>query len=433
MMIELLLATIAIYFSGLGAQILLFNSKKVKLLNFEEIFGLGFGMTGLFFIIFSILSIKFFPFLFSILTMIFFFGVMRLRKATWERIKIKECLSKLRELSPFYCFLVVVFFLFFLSLFFQAFSLPAWGYDAYALWLARARAFFIDREINLVNINTYWPPEHPPLWSFLISWFYLYLNQANELASRFLPLLFYLLMPLVFLRHSQENKYLKLIFIFFLMILPHLLDHIVDPLFAGNADLFLSFYFLLAVAAIDRKEYAKAGLFLSLGAWVKSEATPAVLTFVFLMMVLKIKNKLKPLIFALLPLIFLFGIKFWLGISSRYFSFNFNTSFSYFWYDLMAFREEMRNLPHWHLLWWLFLFIGILSGKRLLRQKNLLFAYLIIIFQLLSYFLIFLMTPENQAGHLASALFRLLLHLAPASLFLTFIQTSALLKEGKDA
>jgi hypothetical protein len=321
-----------------------------------------------------------------------------------------------------------VFLIFFASIAIKTFSCPVWGYDAYAIWLARAKAFFIDQGITVKNLKYFWPAEHPLMWSTTAYWLFVFLNKADFLIVRILPLFFYCLIIFSFWRQIRGNKLLKLVFALFLMTIPQLIDNVTNSLIAGNADLFTAFYIFLAILSLINSRYAKAGLFLALGSLIKSDATPMILLFVISYLFLVNKKRIKPIVLAILPVVLLFVSKKMLGIGSRYLGFqSLNFTFPYVFYDLMAFREEFRNIAYWNLLWWLYFFSLIACFKTIIKKKNYLFANLLVIFQLGVYFFIFLITPEDQAGHIASALFRLLLQLAPAVLFLTFIQVKELM------
>lgn len=416
MITSILLSIVCFYILGLALQILLLNPKKIIFLSLGEIFGLGFAGAGLVMMICSLLLIKFSSNIFILSTFIFFILIF-----LWRKPLIK--ISHINKLTLWDWLFITLIIIFMIDIFLKTFSYPIWGCDAYTIWLARGRAFFIDKAINIENLKRFWPSEHPPLWSMVIGWSYVFFLEPNEVLIRYLPLLFYFLIIFEFITNLKINKIVKYIVILILITLPQLTANVVDFSLAGNADLFLSFYFFMGILAIYKKQFTKAGLFFALGSWVKSDGTPAVLIFIFFMIIFNFKNKLKPIIYAILPVIVLFAAKYWLGISSRYFQHLYERPYGdYLWYDLMAFREEMRKISNWSGLWWLFTFILIVKRKFIFQKKEVLFCYLMILFQIISYVLIFLITPENQAGHIASAIYRLLLHVAPAALFITAAQ-----------
>lgn len=411
-MIYLLIAVASFYILGLSLKIYFYRDKNINLDDFGEIFALGFGLSALLMIGFSILGWKF-------SRELFIFSVIPIFLLAYFWKKPNLVFPRLLPLSWLTSVTIILISLFILGIILKIFSQPIWGCDAYTLWLARARAFFIDKQINKDNLIRFWPAEHPPLWSLVIAWTYIIMDEANELLIRTLPLLFYILIVISFNKYLITGRWYKFLCLVILVTLPQLTLNVVDYSLAGNADLFLSFYFFIAISAILRKNFALAGLFFALGAWVKSDGTPAPLIYAILLFFLYSPKKLLPMLITFFPVVILFMAKYWLGISSRYFyHISARPYLDYLWYDLMAFREEMRSITNWHLLWWVFFFILVAKFKRILKHKELLLAYGVLLGQITSYGLIFLITPENQAGHIASAIYRLLLHVAPAALFL---------------
>jgi len=414
--INLILAIISFYFLGVSLEIILF-SKKVDLLDLGNIFGLGFGGAFTLVVVFSSLGKKLGSFgaLGCLgITLLMFFIALVFKRPTFKKVDFK----KPRRIDIILVFLLL---LFLGPIFFKTFSAPIWGYDAYAIWLARARAFFVDGGIDINNLKYFFPPEHPPMWSVICYWLFIFIGRIDFLAVRILPLLFYLLIIYSFYYKTKGKSMLKIIFFFFLLTIPQMIENVVNPLLAGNADLFAAFYVFLAVVNLLDKQWTKTGLFLGLASMVKSDVTPMLMLFVVGYWLLISKKKIKPIVTALLPLILLFIAKKALGISSRYLGFeNIKLGMDYIFYDLMAFREEVRNIGNWNLVWWMYILGLFCFAKEIFKDRKILFANLLIIGQFLSYFLIFLITPENQAGQIATALFRLFLHLAPASMLIVY-------------
>lgn len=430
---SILIALLSFFQTGLIIDFYLLQKRKL-VFSLPKFFGLGIGFVGILQLLISLLNISinqnfvFSLFLFLCLPFIFDRSLTRqLNKIIAENTKNFYKLSLLKKVS------LILLFLILLSFWIQTFSHTVWGYDAHTFWLSKASAFFIDGQITRKNLFLYYPYDHPLLWPLTITWLYHFINQANEFYFQVIPFTIFICLVLVFYKNiDKSNLWTRLFWTIILFFTPFLLDNIVLAEYVGNADLLVAFYFLLAIIYLTKEKFIYTALFLFFASFAKNDSIPAVLCFLlfFPIFFAKCKKKKKNFFIPWLCLLFLFGgYSLWkinFGLKSRYSESIRNTYFAqrpffeYMWYTANAFREEFRQIYRWGIGWWIIILGLIINLKKIVKNKMLFFASAIIFIQFLSFFVVYYITPEDQASHIASSIFRLLLQLYPALLFLAY-------------
>lgn len=306
------------------------------------------------------------------------------------------------------------------------FSHTIWGSDAYVFWLAKASAFFQDGLISRENLFLYWPYDHPLLWPLTATWTYHFLGKVDEYYFQAIPFVLYGGLGVAFFQGISGGTGRRTLWTMLLILSPFVYHNVLAGEYAGNADLLVSFYLLLGVVFLVKREIWLGGLFLFFASFAKNDALPAVVGFLVLTPL--VRRQFRKTWFrswmgiaGLLVGHWLWKVHF--GLSSRYIA-----NFSQFlgersllenlWYTANAFREELRQIPRWGLGWWLILFVFAARFKYFLKKPNLLLVLGVLLFQVAGYGAVYYLTPEDQASQIATSIHRLVLQLYPASLYL---------------
>jgi len=421
--INLILTIIAVFSffqAGLLIDFYFFQKRKLKF-NFPKFLGLGIGSIGFFQLIAGLLQIPinqtFVYGLFLLLGLPFLFD-RELIKAVKQGLVLKRQMS----FNQFKPLLSLTFTLFLFSLVVITFSHTIWGSDAYSFWLAKASAFYRDGMITKENVHIYWPYDHPLLWPLTATWFYHFLGGINEFFFQIIPLVVFIGIILVFYQ-AGRSSWQKFIWAGIALLTPFLWANVAGAEYAGNADLLLSFFLLLAVSSILKKELIYSAWFLFFAVLTKNDALPAALGFVFILpFLIKGREKIKSWLWCLGLVIASLLWKTDYDLSSRYLqqpgAFFAKPIGEYMWYTAHAFREEFRQIYRWGIGWWVIFFIILINLKRLFKNRALLLGFSLVICQFLGYFIVYYLTPEDQASQIATSIYRLVLQVYPASLLL---------------
>ena len=170
---------------------------------------------------------------------------------------------------------------------------------------------------------------------------------------------------------------------------------------------------------------------LMVAAFTKNDALPALIAFIALLPIftrnLIAKSDLK-LAFTI-ALSFLFAnlfLKYYYQLGSRYLNQDFSQIisqkpiFKYNLYTAHAFREQFRQIQIWGLGWWIIGLFYVIKIKSLIINRLLLFAIVLIVIQILGYFLVFYVSKEDQASQIATSISRILLQIYPSGLLIAY-------------
>ena len=419
---------------GVLAQFYLGKAKNLNF-SFSTLFALGLGTLCIIFYLSGLLQIHLTRALVMITAFAFslpFFLDARLKIQTLRNIDIY--IQGLRKSSKIF---LIIFTAFLVILFIFTFSKAIWGYDAYERWLAKGRTFWVDGGITKENAKIYDPADDHNLWPFAVSWFYYINGSSDEIWVRVIPFIAFLSIIFEFKKHINVTNWdiKKYSWLLILVFTPFLWQTVSQENYSGNADIFVSLFFLLSIGAIIRKEFLFSALFLGFAAFTKNDALPTLIVFIILLPIftrnLIAKSDLK-LAFTV-ALSFLFAnlfLKYYYQLNSRYLNQDFSQIisqkpiFKYNLYTAHAFREQFRQIQIWGLGWWIVAFVYMTKMKALLTNRLLLFATIIMIIQILSYSIVFYISKEDQASQITTSISRVLLQVYPSSLLIAYYLVS---------
>lgn len=328
-----------------------------------------------------------------------------------------------------------------------AISQPISGWDAWAIWLFAAKAFFVSGGLpSGAFFSTAAPhPDYPLLTPLAVAWHYICLGRVDDqLAKIVFPLSFLAFLGIFWHTLAREtNRDYGAFFTALLSLTPVVVMHAgglgSSYDYVGYADLTLSLYFLGAAAYLYA--YQKDGrpvwlvlsaLFLGMGAWTKNEG----LTYAAvgsLLFVLSAKQWRLAAIGIGLVAGFVFP---WLL---------FKTSLSLAndvvghvrWLGLSAYLDRLPLIlgSAWRsmaggsfgLLWAVFVLSSVLNWRKMLTTPVRSGAILVGT-QLLIYLGVYLVTPRDLEWHLGTSIDRVLLHVAPLALWVTALNVYQLVE-----
>lgn len=388
-------------------------------------FGLGIGLQALELIIYSLFSIPWKPaFLMTPWVLLIFFTVVR------SRIQIKLQLSR-RSFHLRQKFLISTIVTLLLFVAFEAQLHPLYSWDGYAIWLFKAKVFYIDGKIDRSH-TYYMQNSYPYTLPLAITFIYSILGHVDDKSVLLFFFIFYAAISGLLFSSLQKplglTKALLVTFLF--MSIQNVIRH-GGRWEAGYADLALGYYFFSCI--LLTKYYIKYKNIRSL-----------VFLSVFIGITLVIKNEaISFTVFLVLPL-FLFAIFMKKYFHSVILSLSFipqllwtiykNTHhfFPNYLFDKTSFHpdriitiifymlKEAVNIERWNFLWIVFCFSFLLF----LYQRKIFFSvfiFALIFLQLITYIVIFMVSPYPPAVHITSIMDRLFLHLAPLALYVIAI------------
>ena len=415
-----LLAIISFLQAGLVADYYLLRGKP-SWSNLPIYFGLGIGLVGFCQIIAGLVGIRLSQ------TSVLSASLLVFTPYLLER-KLRLFIASASKITLPHSFLILLPFFFIIGS--LAFAHIIWGYDAYAFWLSKARAFWVDGLITRENLYAFWPWDQPILWPMQATWFYHILGRADGFWVQFIPLsvlvmLIFWFAVLVF----KEKKKWRHLWLFLLLLTPFLWGQLAFAEYAGNADLLVSFFLLLAVSSIIGRKTIYAAIFLGLAFYSKNDALPALAGFIFFLPLVGKNGKTRFPASWWLAVFFLgshLAWKYYFGLSNRYLGQNLiaiareRPILPYIWYTLHAFREEFRQINHWGAGWWLIIFTLVLKWRVFLKDYLLRLGLILVGAQFLGYVWAYYVTVENPASQISTSIFRLALQIYPALVFLAY-------------
>lgn len=388
-------------------------------------FGLGVGFNALELAVYSLFSIPWKPaFLLAPQLIIIFAGLLGKTK------EVQFHVSKLpfTRIQTFLLCLIAVLLLF---VGFEAQLRPLYAWDGYAIWLFKAKVFFLDGKID--SSHTYYlQNSYPYTLPLAIAYIYAFIGYIDDRSILLFFFLFYAATSgLLFysLRDSVGVTKALLATVLFMSI-QNVMRH-GGRWEAGYADLALGYYFFSCIILL--KTYLKRknvrtffflSLFIAITSIVKDESIPFVTAVgLFLFISTLVSKKYIHTIFLIgsyIPLIVWTMYK----NTHRFFpnylfdrtSLHPQRIFEIFWYI----AKEVVNIERWNFLWIFFILSFVLFLAK--HKKNFpLFVFAIIFFQLATYMLIFIISPYPPSVHIPSVMDRLFLHLTPPAVYISAI------------
>lgn len=320
------------------------------------------------------------------------------------------------------------------------------GWDGVAIWFYKAKVFFIEGKVHLSFLTNnslkldqkgvseaYFHPDYPLLVPLVTSWVFLMVGKVNIFYGKTLWLLFFgsLVVLFAWVVKNLINQKVSLFFTFLLLTPAVLFDHL-GRKYAGYADLPLAAYFMGAVSfwmmwlkTKERKFAVIAFILASFAALTKNEGVAFLVGMTLLSFFLAIGHRKKlPALAMTTPFVLLspwFWFKFQHGITSYLFINGVNFHLERAVRVLTGFLKEMLNVAHFNILWLVVIFSVLVFYLYRWHDRLTRPLLALILWQIASYFFIFLITPLEVEKHLASSLDRLLFQIMPLALLLVAI------------
>lgn len=323
----------------------------------------------------------------------------------------------------------------------QAISRPIVGWDAWAIWFLKAKAFFVSGGLPSTHFfsTEYLHPDYPLLTPLVVTWHYLCLGRVDDqIAKIVFPLSLLALLVMFGYTLAQETRrdYAAVVTAL-LSLTPFVVMHAggIDLErawgdYVGYADLTLAVYFWGGAAFLYLYERHRdltwallAALFLGMGAWTKNEGlTYAAMGGVLLIVSMRswryalaavglISMFVLPWIAfkASLPLgNDIVGQARWLGLGNHLDRVP----------TIMAYAWRSVSGGGFGLLWFAFALGSVLNWRRML-DAPLRSCMLLIGGQLVIYVFVYMITPRDLSWHLGTSIDRVFLHVAPIALWVT--------------
>jgi len=423
-------ATFSILELGVLVQFYLQKAKNINF-SFPRLFALGLGAICIIFYTFGLLQIHLTRTLTVIIALAFslpFFLDPRLKRQSSRNLNLY--IQGFRKSSKIFLSLLTVFLV---ILFMFTFSRAVWGYDAYERWLAKGRTFWVDGGITRENAKIYDPADDHNLWPFAVSWIYYINGNSEEIWIRLIPFTAFLAIIFEFKKHIKVTNWdiKKYSWLLILVFTPFLWQTVSQENYSGNADIFVSLFLLLSIGTIIRKEFLFSALFLGFAAFTKNDAIPALIAFIVFLPIfarnLISQSDLKLAFTVALSFLFAnLSLKYYYQLDSRYLNQDLfqvisqKPIFKHNLYTAHAFREQFRQIQIWGLGWWIVAWTYVTKMKALITDRLLLFAIVLIMTQVLSYFLVIYLSKEDQASQITTSISRALLQIYPSSLLIAY-------------
>lgn len=398
-------------------------SKRIFTNKLPEYFGLGLGSVAIFGMaaaVFGIPITRVVVILFSLMSVAFLLFQRKFlrtfKKAIFRRIDIT---------------LAVVLSVFFAEVAIITFSHPVWGYDALEHWLARAHAFWVDNGMVWGNLHSYYQAEDPNLWPLAAAWLFHFLGKSSDFWVQIIPFAVLIGMVMEFAKRVLAVGKFGYFWLAIMAFAPFLWFTVASESYSGNADLMVSFFLFLGFGALFDKRYLHSVFFLAFAALSKNDALPAFIGICLLLPILRYwgREKVSALVLAAAFGLLFFELfwKYYLDLPSRYLRGDLQTVFEarpfgeYIKYSLHAFREEFRYIGRWGIGFFVIFYFLAVNARMIWRNKVFLAVLALIVVQFAAYNWVYYVTKEDQAGQIATSIFRLVSQLYPSVLLFAYV------------
>ncbi|OGH12563.1 MAG: hypothetical protein A2857_01250 [Candidatus Levybacteria bacterium RIFCSPHIGHO2_01_FULL_36_15] len=310
---------------------------------------------------------------------------------------------------------------------FESIIRPVQAWDGWSSWLMKAKIYYMDGKINPSSF-LYLDSEYPLTISLMSTFIYIMIGQVNDRAVLLSFFMFYFSIGAVtfFSLKNYVGLTRSLIFTFLLLSLQNIIRH-GGRFEAGQADLALGYYILVSgillmdfIKNYNIKTLILLNLFLGITSMIKNEGLPYSLFVEVLIIyhIIKIRkyNYLLPLFLWLIPLLDWQLFKIINRLPVNYLFRNFYIHTGRILDVILTISKEFINLKNWNILWLVFIASIFLPLSTKIRSV-LRYLYILIFFQLIMYLFIFLITPVDATVHINNVIDRLLIHIAPSSVF----------------
>lgn len=312
---------------------------------------------------------------------------------------------------------------------------PMQSMDTIGIWLLKAKGFYFEglypKNMLFSERYAFSHQQYPLLLPLVFSFIYKIIGELNEKAILIIYPFLYL--GIVFLAYksmrARTNSLTALIFTFGYSTFSPLLGQ-AGRVHAGNADIFLTFLYWLAIYLIvSSKEVDKIliplAIIIAVSSQIKTEGIFMLSMLLFLLT--NFKKKVFPILVATLPFLIWQGLIRYLNIPND-FSFELTSFYQLpgniltcFYYTFV----ELVNLNNWYIFWPVFL-LTLLFAPEMQRQtkKEILNPLLL---SCLLYFIIYCFSSIDTGIYISSSIDRVLLQLSPLFYFIFFDKAHKLL------
>lgn len=414
---------------GLGFVFIKFFNLLSDLSNIEIIpfsFGTGIGIIALQLIIYSCLAVPWNVFnLFIPWTIIFFLFLALKPKFLYGQIKFKFSFNLISLTS-----LLLIFSLF-LYCTFEAQLRPLSAWDGWAIWLFKAKVFFVDKSIN-PNHTIYFENSYPHILSLIITFLYLVIGSVNDRVVLLIYPAFYIFLAgLLFFSLSRKIGTEKALLSTFLLISSQDIIRHAGQWDAGYADLPLGYFIFASVVLLEKfiknknmKNLILLQVFLAITSLIKNEGLPfsIIIETITIYHIFKF-HKLRELYLTLIWAIPVILWTIYKNTHNFFPNYLFNKTSIHperIFIIIFQITKEALNFQRWNLLGE-FIILCFLVYLFTPKRKLISLLYLIIFLQLSVYISVFMLTPHNVIAHILNTMDRLFLHIAALSLYTSFL------------
>lgn len=407
---------------SIGYFLISFGNFLSNLKFFEKIpyaFGLGVGVIAMQMFVYSRLNVSWEAGLIISPWVLVFFILLYNSKFKLMKLKFKP-----PKMVSYQFVLLALIIVNLLYTFFEAWLRPLSSWDGWAIWILKAKLFFIDGFVN-PQVYHLLKENYPYVINLASSFLFSVLGEADDRAVLLLFYLFYFFLIVSF-AFALKNKigFTKALFFTFLLSSAQNLMRHGGRFEAGYADLALGFYiftdFTLLLRFIKSRAYKDLillSVFLGITGLIKEEGLVfALITQVILIYytLLRFKN-FKLFLVSFLWLIPILDWQLYKVSNGLFYSLYANSAFhpERIFPILLEILKEMINVKNWNFLWLSFM-LGLLIFVKYRKRR---LVYMLIGLQLFSYFVIFLMSPYEPSAHVKNVMDRLLLHIAALAIY----------------
>lgn len=319
-------------------------------------------------------------------------------------------------------------------------ALPIQGYDTWVIWFLKARAFFIDGGVSVAflsdpvysnaNPGAY---EYPLLVPLLVSAGYVFMGYVDDRLVKIFFWVYYLnlLGAFYYFVRPFSTRLVALILCVMLATVPRVMEQAAFG-GAGYADLPLAVYFLSAVGfgfryfqGGKKGDFLLSALFLSIGAWTKSEGITFLATVLVIMSAYAVYTRRSEGIKAAVPavviaVVFVLPWQLYVLMLPKL-SFTMVSELS-----VATVLSNMERLPFifkvilpklftankYHIAWALYVVLTA-WGFRSFVRRGYAFLQAALWIQLSFYIFVYVITPFDLKPHIETSFDRLTIHLLP--------------------
>lgn len=323
---------------------------------------------------------------------------------------------------------------------FEVLLRPVSAWDSWAIWLLKAKIFFIDETIH-PSVLTYVKSDYPLIVSLMGTFIYMVLGKINDTAVLlpFYAFYFFLAISFYFTLRKKFNTTYSLLFTLLLVTTQTIIRQ-GGRIEAGQADLAVGFFGFLSFTLLV--EYMQStsfrvlvllNIFLAFTGLIKFDGIPITIVLGLFELLFIFKKKLYKQLLA---------VGFWivpLADWEIYKMVNHITKYTYFAGHTFVFSlqnsihvlaqeiKELLNIKSWNMLWIGYLYVLLTQNSK--KNYEVIILHATVLTQMAIYTFLYLFTVGNSPE---SSFERLLVHIAPLALYAIALSTPYLFTSIKN-